>query len=364
MRRMASSTAAILMAGCFHLSPAQAADIDWTNVAGALGRPLPTAAAGGVYRFSLPRSDLKVVVDGVQIRPALALGGWVAFMPMGDRAMVMGDLVLTQSKINPVMKRLVERGFEISAIHNHLLRAEPAPMYMHVGAHGDPVALAGTLRAALALSALPAAPASPSPQPAMEIDTAAIDAIMRAKGTANGGVYQFGAPRAAPVREAGMKVPIAMGSAHVINFQPTGGGKAAITGDFVLLADEVNPVLRALRAHGIEVTAIHSHMLRDDPRLFFMHFWANDDATALARGVRAALDAPTTLAQATSPGGQTSMTPSEKEAQARLGRAGYTQVRDIKSGPEGVTAKAVKDGREVSVVVDSGGRIRESRAKP
>jgi len=290
MPRLVGTTAAALIAGCLHVLPVHAADIDWSKVAAAFGRPLPTAAAGGVYRFGLPRGDLKVVVDGVAIRPALALGGWIAFMPAGDGAMAMGDLVLTQGEINPVMKRLIEGGFEISAIHNHLLRAEPAPMYMHVSGHGDPLRLAETLRAALALSALPTAAPPALPPPPVDIDTAEIDRVMQAKGTANGGVYQFTVPRAEPVRDDGMDVPIAMGSGHVINFQPTGGGKAAITGDFVLLADEVNPVLRALRAKGIEVTAVHSHMLRDDPRLFFMHFWANDDAVALACGVRAALD--------------------------------------------------------------------------
>ncbi|HKU99195.1 MAG TPA: DUF1259 domain-containing protein [Vineibacter sp.] len=286
---MVSTAAAALMAGCLHVLPVQAADIDWSKVAAAFGRPLPTAAAG-VYRFGLPRSDLKVVVDGVSIRPALALGGWVAFMPAGDGAMVMGDLVLAQNEINPVMKRLIEGGFEISAIHNHLLRAEPSPMYMHVSGHGDPVRLAEALRAGLALSALPAATPPASPPPPLDIDTTAIDRIMQVKGTANGGVYQFTVPRTERIREDGMDVPVAMGSGHVVNFQPTGGGKAAITGDFVLLADEVNPVLRTLRAKGIEVTAVHSHMLRDDPRLFFMHFWANDDAVTLAGSIRAALD--------------------------------------------------------------------------
>jgi hypothetical protein len=268
---------------------AGAVDIEWNKVATALGRPLPQAAAGGVYRFGLPRSDLKVVVDGVAIKPALALGGWIAFMPMGDGAMAMGDLVLAQEEINPVMKRLVAGGMEITAIHNHLLRADVMPMYMHVEGHGDPVKLAATLHDALALSKLPA----PSPAAApttLELDMSGIDMAMGAKGTSTGGVYQFSVPRSAPVKDAGMEIPIAMGSAHAINFQPTGGGKAAITGDFVLLADEVNSVLRALRANNIEVTALHSHMLTDEPRLFFMHFWANADAVTLAKGVRDALD--------------------------------------------------------------------------
>jgi len=277
MHRLTRAGTALLLVS-LAATPARAADVDGAKVAAALGRPVPQQAAGGVYRLGLPRSDLKVVVDGVLIKPAFALGGWVAFMPAGDGAMVMGDLVLTQSEINPVMKRLIEGGFEISAIHNHLLRAEPSPIYMHIGGHGDAVALASTIHDAMALSALPAAAPPSAPPPQVELDTAALDTVMGAKGAANGGVYQFNVARAAP------------GSAHVINFQPTENGKAAITGDFVLLAGEVNPVLRTLRAHGIEVTVLHSHMLRDDPRLFFMHFWANADAGTLARGVRAALD--------------------------------------------------------------------------
>ena len=284
---------ALTLVACVLLgSPvARAADIDWNKVATTFGRPLPTAAVGGVYRFGLPRSDLKVVVDGVTIKPALALGGWIAFMPMADGAMAMGDLVLTQDEINPVMKRLLAGGIEITAIHNHLLRADVMPMYMHVEGHGDPLKLAATLHDALALSKIPPPPAgAPPAQATLEIDMSGIDMAMGAKGTSNGGVYQFSVRRSAPVKDAGMEMPIAMGSAHAINFQPTGGGKAAITGDFVLLADEVNPVLRALRANNIEVTALHSHMLNDEPRLFFMHFWANADAVTLAKGVREALD--------------------------------------------------------------------------
>src|SRR6266536_1930112 len=169
---------------------ALAQEIDWKKVDAALGRT-GAAMPGGVHRYGLPRSDLKVAVDGVAIKPALALGGWVAFEPAHDGAMVMGDVVLTESEIKPVMTKLLEG---------------------------------------------------------------------------------------------------AMGSANAINFQPTGAGKAAITGDFVVTADEVNPLIRALRANEIEVTAIHSHMLKEQPRLFFVHFWANDDAVKLAKGIRAALD--------------------------------------------------------------------------
>jgi hypothetical protein len=152
--------------------------------------------------------------------------------------------------------------------------------------------MAEVIRSALALSKTPLNPpaAAPTPAPAIDLDTAQLDQIIGAKGQANGGVYQFNVPRRDPITESGMTVPIAMGSANAINFQPTGAGRAAITGDFVITGDEVNPMIKTLRANGIEVTAIHSHMLTEQPRLFFVHFWANDDALKLARGVRAALE--------------------------------------------------------------------------
>jgi len=201
----------------------------------------------------------------------------------------MGDLVLTMEEVNPVMTKLAAGGIEVTALHNHLLRNQPFTMYMHVLGHGDPVKLAATFHTALAESKTPLAAAAAAPPPPIDLDTAALDQTLGAKGTNNGGVYQFGIPRAEPIKDGGMDVPPPMGSANAINFQPTGGGKAAVTGDFVLIAKEVNPVLKALRDHGIEVTALHNHMLDDQPHLYFMHFWANDDAKKLAEGLKAAL---------------------------------------------------------------------------
>ena len=268
---------------------ANAQEIDWKKVDTALGKT--AAVSGEVHRYGFPRSDLQVTVDGVAIKPALALGGWAAFTPMGGGAMVMGDLVLLETEINPVMAKLIEGGIEITAVHNHLLRANPETFYMHIGGHGDPVKMAEVIRSALALSKTPfAPPAAPATAPAIDLDIAQLDQIIGAKGQANGGVYQFNVPRRDPITENGITVPTAMGSANAINFQLTGGGKAAITGDFVITGDEVNPMIKALRANGIEVTALHSHMLTEQPRVFFMHFWANDDALKLARGIRAALE--------------------------------------------------------------------------
>jgi hypothetical protein len=192
------------------------------------------------------------------------------------------------------MAKLIANGLEVTAVHNHILRSTPLPFYMHVGGHGDPVKLATALRAALAESKTPLAPpaAAASPPPAIDLDTAQLDQIIGVKGQTNGGVYQFAVPRRDAVTENGMQLtpPGPTGVATAIGFQPTGGGKAAITGDFVLAGDEVNPVIGALRENGIEVTAVHSHMLTEQPRLIFMHFWANDDAVKLAKGLRAALD--------------------------------------------------------------------------
>ena len=245
-----------------------------------------------VYKFAFPRSDLHVTVDGVALAPALALGSWVAFKPVRPgTAMVMGDLVLGAREVEPVMKALQAGGVEQTALHNHVLNETPRVMYMHISAMGDPLRIARTIRTALESSATPlGASVAPAAAPPIDLDTVAVARALGYTGKVNGGVYQVTVPRAQVIREGGEIIPPAMGTATAINFQPTGGGKAAITGDFVLVAREVNPVLRALRGHGIQVTALHNHMLTEEPRLFFMHFWANDNAVALARGLRAAID--------------------------------------------------------------------------
>jgi hypothetical protein len=271
-------------------APALAADPDWKAVDQAIGVegvPQPD----GAHRYNFPRRDLNVTLDGVKIKPALALGSWLAFLPMGDGVMVMGDLVLTGDEVNPVMKKLGDGGIQITALHNHLLRSAPGTMYMHVGAHGDAVQLAKTFRAGLGESKTPFGPApAAGPAAPSDVKMADLDGVLRAKGKDNNGVYQYGFPRAEALKENGMALSGSLGAATAINFQPTDGGKAAITGDFVMIASEVNPVIRALQENGIEVTALHNHMLNDEPRLFFMHFWANADAGKLAKGLRGALD--------------------------------------------------------------------------
>ena len=287
------ATFAFLTAGAILASAATAGaqSIDWPKVDEALGRT--AAVSGDVHRYGFPRTDLNVTLDGVTIKPTLALGGWVAFKPAHGGAMVMGDLVLLESEIAPVMTALIHNGLEITAIHNHVLRGSPATFYMHVGGHGDPAKMATAILQALQSSKTPLVPPAPAAAPpAIDLDTARLDQIIGVKGTNNGGVYQFAVPRRDPISEGGTKLEPAgpIGVATAIGFQPTGGGKAAITGDFVLTGEEVNPVIKALRDNGIEVTAVHSHMLTEQPRLIFMHFWANDDAVKLAKGLRAALD--------------------------------------------------------------------------
>ena len=272
------------------IAPAQAAS--WqAGVDSAIGRK-GAAQPDSSYKFSLPRSDLSVTIGAVGLKPALALGSWVAFLPTGpSQSIAMGDLVLTENEIGGVMKALQAGGVEQTALHNHLRGESPHVMYMHIMARGNPVTIARTIHTALAGTATPmmAAPAAASPA-AIGLDTAGIAKALGHSGKLNGIVYQVSVPRAEVINMGGITIPPSMGLATAINIQPTSAGRAVATGDFVLLASEVNPVLRALQSNGIDVTAIHSHMLDEQPRLFFVHFWANDDAVKLARSLRAALD--------------------------------------------------------------------------
>jgi biotin operon repressor len=244
----------------------------------------------GVYKIGLPRTDLKVRADGVDIKPTLALGSWMAFKRLGGHTMVMGDLVLLETEINPVLTKLEENGIEVSAVHNHILNEQPRVMYMHFMGTGDEEKLAGGLKEALSLSGTPMGPAPAAAPAASTTDWKKVQDALGVQGRERGGVLQVGVPRKEKIMTAdGMEVPAFMGTATAINFQPTAKG-VAITGDFVMTASEVNPVIRELRRAGIQITALHFHMLDETPRLFFMHFWANDDAVKLARGLRSALE--------------------------------------------------------------------------
>jgi len=264
---------------------------NWKAVEDAMGRP-GQIQPSDVIRFGMPRKDLHVSLGGVDIKPGLALGSWAAFKQDGGSAMVMGDLVLTEDEVEPVMVKLQEGGINESAIHNHLIGESPHVMYMHISSHGDAVKMAKSIHDALALTKTPGPDTTAASAPATELgfDQKLVEQILGHPGKVNGGVLQVGVPRSETITDSGMTVPPSMGVATALNFQPTGNGKAAITGDFVLRGSEVNPVIKVLRQNGIQVTALHSHMLMEEPRLFFMHFWANEDAIKLAKGLRAALD--------------------------------------------------------------------------
>jgi hypothetical protein len=278
--------AAMMMTTAAYGQPAA----EWAAVEQALGFK-GAEQPGDVFRVGMPRSDLKVTVQGVPVRGGFALGSYAAFRKMGTEAMVMGDLVLLDEEVSKVMRRLLERGFRVTGLHNHLNEMAPHVMYMHYSGHGDPVQLAKALREALNESATPSsAPPPGATTDGSPLDQKQIETALGRSGRVSGGILQVVVSRAERITEDGMELLPAMGVATVLNFQPTGDGKAAITGDFVLIGSEVNEVARTLRDHGIEVTAIHNHALADTPRLIYMHFWAHDDAVKLARGLRAALD--------------------------------------------------------------------------
>lgn len=294
MHAARTALALVLTATSLVAPAAGAQQVDWNAVDAAMGRA-GAEQPGNVRRYAMPRGDLRVTAQGVAIRPAFALGSWLAMTPHGDsagraRVMAMGDLVLREDELSPVIDALQAAGIQQTAIHHHLVRESPRILYVHVHGMGDPVRLARGVRTALARTGTPVRAAPARAEPPLPLDTAAIARALGHAGRVNGGVYQVSVPRAEAIREGGMEVPASMGLATVINFQPTGGGKAAITGDYVMLASEVNPVIRALRAHGIELVSLHNHALGEEPRLFFGHFWANADAATLARGLRAALD--------------------------------------------------------------------------
>ena len=292
MRRMMRGAIVTAVASLAASTQARAqGSTDWTAADHALGRA-GAAQPGGVYKYSFPRGDLTVTVNGTQLRAALALGTWIALKRTSDgKTMAMGDLVLIESEVAPVMAKLQQGGVEQTAVHNHLLGETPRVVYMHVMATGDEARIAQTLHDALAATHTPMGPPPRVTPLRLTLDTVAFASALGVTGKGNGGVYQISVARPEAIREGAEVIPPSMGVATAINVQPTTNGRAVATGDFVLLPSEVNPVIRALQSHGIKVTALHSHLLTDQPHVLFMHFWGDDDALKLARGLRAALDA-------------------------------------------------------------------------
>ncbi len=279
----------LVLAGALIPFTAAAQGLDTAKIDSQLGRS--GQKAGDVYKVGFPRTDLRVSVHGLVIKPGLALGSWAAFLGTDESAMVMGDLVLLESEINPVLDKLRGAGFEITAIHNHLAEETPHVMYMHYMGHGNAAQLARELHAALAASKTPLEKPAASeelPNPPTWVD--AIEKKLGRKGAFRGGVLGYGVPRSGQITMGGMTIPPAAGMAETINFQAAGEGSVATTGDFVLTASEVNPVITELRTHGIAVTALHSHMLTEEPRLFFMHFWSVGSPEAVGTGIGAALE--------------------------------------------------------------------------
>ena len=261
------------------------AQIDSTALNNVFGKK--GSVTGGVYKISYPRSDLKVKIGDFNVAPGLALGTWVGIIDIAGHTMMMGDLVVLDSEVPKVVNKLMEENLEITAIHNHLINETPTVKYIHYHGMGDAVKLAQEIKAVLQVTATPLTPSAPSTQTKTS-DWSKVTAIL-GTGKQNGMLLQYAFPRNEKLTESGMEMPPSMGMATAINFQMD-GNRAAITGDFVMLADEVNPVIKALTQNGITPTALHSHMLKDEPRLFMMHFWAVGDAEKLATGLKAALD--------------------------------------------------------------------------
>jgi hypothetical protein len=244
---------------------------------------------GEVYRVSFPRTDLHVSVDGLAIKPGLALGSWAAFLGSDDGAMVMGDLVLLEEELNPVTAKLRSSGFDITAVHNHLMEETPKILYVHYMGHGSAVQLATSLHEALAESKTPLGKPAAAAEEATPTWVKNVEDALGRKGIFKGGVLSYGVPRSGTISMAGMIIPPAAGVGEAINFQAADSGNVATTGDFVLTADEVNPVISELQGRHILVTALHSHMLTEQPRLFFMHFWCVGSPESVGAGIKAAL---------------------------------------------------------------------------
>lgn len=270
---------------------AQAPGIDWNAVGQAMGTTLKTEP-GDVHTAEFLRTDLQVVNAGVAENPGMELGAEAMFHQSAPgKVVVIGEATLTAQEMNKVAARLNQGNVQVTAIHKHLQDESPRLWWLHYAAYGDPVAIARTLRAALALTGTPLHPAAEN-EPPIALNTAALDRIIGTKGGNEHGVYQFHIPLAEKITDtrAHLTLPYLMEASTLLMFQPLGGGKAAINGDFAMTADQINPVIKALQSHGIAVIELHNHMINEQPRLFYMHFWATGDAATLARGLRAGLD--------------------------------------------------------------------------
>src|SRR5438132_1560617 len=257
---------------------AKASKLDTTAIDKAIGKS--GELKGEVYKISMPRTDLKVMVKDVTLKPGLALGSWVAFKEAGNEAVVDGDLVLTEDEVAPVFQKLRKEGIEVTALHNHLIGESPRVMFLHIAGKGEATQLAAQIKNALSLTKTPLGePPARTGESAGKIasENAAFNAeriqdTLGHKGQVKGGVLSISVPRPEHITMKGTTLPPSMGMATALNFQDAGQGTVAATGDFVLTHDEVNSVTKALAENGIEVTALHNHLVQGSPDLYFMHF--------------------------------------------------------------------------------------------
>jgi hypothetical protein len=247
----------------------------------------------GEYKITIPQNDLDIEVDGFRIIPPMGLGTWIAFTPAKEGAMIMGDIILTENDLKPVQQEVIKQDLTISAIHNHFVRNHPNVMYMHIGGIGKTEDMAARAKAVLDKVAESRGhnPATGSvPDVPYTIDTKKLDDIVGAKGEMSKGVYKYtiGRPDIA-LKEHGVTVTTFLGFNTWAAFQGS-PDHAAVAGDFTMLEKEVAPVIKALVENGIEVVAVHNHMVHEQPRIFFLHYWGVGNAEQLARGLKAALD--------------------------------------------------------------------------
>ena len=266
--------------------------LDTIGIASLLG---PGKFNAGEYKITVPQHDLGIMVDGFKIIPAMGLGTWIAFTPAAEGAMVMGDIVVTENDLKPVQQAIIKNRLTITAIHNHFVRNHPNVMYMHIGGTGATFDMAfaakEVLEAVKQSRGADPAKGSASHQPvANTLDTKALDQILGYTAEMSKGVYKYTIGRPdIQLREHGVPVTTFLGFNTWAAFQGT-PEKAAVAGDFAMLEDEVAPVIKALVENGIEVVAVHNHMVHEQPRIFFLHYWGIGNAQQLARGLRAALD--------------------------------------------------------------------------
>lgn len=286
MKKLTISLFVVVFYLILHSLTVFAQDTMWQNIEKVIGKE--GVIKDETEKFTFPRYDLSVKIKDLTIEPALALTSWVIFIKMQDKYIIMGDLILKETEVDNVTNKLVSNELQITALHNHILNETPKIMYLHFSGQGDAVVLARRIRTVLEVTATPFTPA-PLKKISESTDWSKVESILGYSGKATGKILQFSIARKEVFTEKNMALPPQAGMAISINFQ-SAGDKVAATGDFLLTAEEVNPVVKVLTENNILVTAIHNHMLFESPRLFFLHFWSVDNPERLAEGLHLALE--------------------------------------------------------------------------